>query len=478
MDKTGCSSCSAGRFGVAEETKRSSEAEGCALCPKGTYSGVLGLSSVQQCSRCPNGYYGAPQGSTEAKQCNACPIGKYDDGNSSLLYACDYCQKGFFNNEEGRGACFPCPRGRFGINEESVRYSQASGCAACPSGTYSSAVGLTSVGECILCPSGKFGAPNGSSTVQACSACPAGKYDNGNVTRTSLLTTCASCPKGKYNNEPGANKCEDCLAGTFGSSAGLKTENCSGSCLGGSYSRKAAEECSLCDQGKYSTPLTKGCRFCDSGRTSERGSSTCVCESRSFYHEVKGKCQPCSAGMECNAPGQQLATLQLQVGYWRLTPNSTQIFKCETAGCSGIPNATGDERCADGSHGPKCALCAKGFFRSSASQTSCSQCFEGSSGAAWVLSLYSFVSLSLFLSIISIPLCVCQSPSPPSPHLETISHAPPPSLPPRQRRVAPLWHRLRRGYARRSLVPQSPCPGRDPSSVSQWRADGRRHAPL
>ena len=318
------------------------------------------------------------------KICEPCSMGMQAETGASV---CSFCPAGSYSKAD-RSGCLPCPAGRFGKALESSRFSQDAGCTLCPQGTYSGVLGLSSVKQCSSCPRGYYGAPRGSTEAMQCSACPPGKYDDGYGNGTNLLNGCTNCMPGKYNDALAASACKDCEPGTFGSAFGLATKECSGSCTGGEFSLYGFATCLACDAGKYSSDAAAGCEYCERGKTSLPGSSRCVCMSRSFYHEVKGICQPCGAGMQCDEIGEEPTTLQLQDGYWRKTPNSTQVFKCGTAGCFGATNATGDSRCAPGSYGPKCSLCATGFFRNSASRSSsCSQCFEGSqlTAVAWLL---------------------------------------------------------------------------------------------
>jgi hypothetical protein len=65
-----CLSCSRGRHGII--TKATNETKGCLDCPKGTYSELEGLATVNECKGCPKGRWSGAVGVKKESLCTNC----------------------------------------------------------------------------------------------------------------------------------------------------------------------------------------------------------------------------------------------------------------------------------------------------------------------------------------------------------------------------------------------------------------------
>jgi hypothetical protein len=157
------------------------------------------------------------------------------------------------------------------------------------------AEGMTSVaGE--PCQPGKFTpAPNGNQAYSGavigapCQVCPGGKYSG------PAALGCTDCVPGKYSV---AGVCLDCLAGTYGSTAGNPNPFCDGRCIApigyGCYAGSTSATGVVCPKGTYNDApgISAGCTVCPAGRY---GDSTGLVSS-----SCSGECAAAD-GTECVA---------------------------------------------------------------------------------------------------------------------------------------------------------------------------------
>lgn len=198
----------------------------------------------------------------------ACPPGSYGikDAGQSYSDACTSCEPGYYcpsssmlkTSQVVCGAGGYCPSG-------------SSGVTLCPAGTYSTAVGQTTIATCEPCLSGKY-CPNGGNTAGF--VCPEGSYcPTGTITYTTY-----PCPSGRYSDVKG-------LA--------------------------SASECKICPAGSY----------CPTGST-----SPLMCPSGTYQSSTGGQspltCLPCEPGFACPVAGMTAMTTQCSPGYY--CPPGTQ----------------------------------------------------------------------------------------------------------------------------------------------------------
>ena len=90
----GCFPCPKGRYGDSMGLKHSSCT---AACPVGTYSGKVGLKSIDECMKCPKGTFGKNRGLTTSECSGVCPRGKYTDKEGSP--SCKVCPKKYYMHQ-------------------------------------------------------------------------------------------------------------------------------------------------------------------------------------------------------------------------------------------------------------------------------------------------------------------------------------------------------------------------------------------
>ena len=159
-------------------------------------------------------------------------------------------------------------------------------CKACPSGTYSSAKGVSSLNECNKCAAGKKNPHKGSASSTNCTDCAANT-----TSKDEGSSTCVSCGAGQTAAE-GSAKCDrtPCKTGTFNN---IDTGTCS-----------------ECPHGWTSEELdATGCTQCSLGTTtlaSAGGSSVCLGCDPGFHGDATkpGQCSRCQPGLFQNIKGQ------------------------------------------------------------------------------------------------------------------------------------------------------------------------------
>jgi len=145
-------------------------------------------------------------------------IGTADRG---FIYDGLMCQPGTFSDVvSGHKTCSPCAVGKFSAGQIWGSEFATTACTDCPAFT-SSPVGSESAFNCT-CDAGYTG-QNG----QACRACAPGTYKNqsgphqclqcgrGQYASSSAVTACSTCPVGKAGTVLGASGCVTCAEGTY-----------------------------------------------------------------------------------------------------------------------------------------------------------------------------------------------------------------------------------------------------------------------
>ena len=114
-----------------------------------------------------------------------------------------------------------------------------------------------------------------------------------------------------------------------------------------------------------------------------------ACRRGTFEHD--DFCQRCLDGATCFADGLTVSSLPLRAGRWRFDDASTNVRRCLHAdACPGGPFA-GDASCAEGYHGPLCAVCDAGY--APAGVYTCSACSSGY--RAWAIAVPALVVAAL-----------------------------------------------------------------------------------
>lgn len=214
---------------------------------------------------------------------------------------------------------------------------------ACPSGTYSTAVGAVSIATCTACGAGTWSSGTGLTLASACSGCQTGTFST--ALGATSVANCASCAAGSVALSTGLTTCSACAAGTYSSSASVACAQCSG----GSYAAAAsATVCTLCVAGTYGQAL---------------GASSAL-----------GACPySCNAGYYGLSAGQNtfnLACSACPMGTWgTVTGASSKVAGCANTCPVGTYSIATGQTSQSGACGT-CAVCFPGIYTVSACTSS------------------------------------------------------------------------------------------------------------
>jgi hypothetical protein len=239
------------------------------FCPAGTFSALLGLSSVGQCQSCSAGSFCASAGQTAVS--GACAAGYFCIGGATTPTPTDGI----------RGSL--CPLGKI-----------------CVAGTVAAA----------SCPPGTLAPPTvGNSLFTACLACPAGFYCDryGASNATAACTGGYVCTGSSNSSVPVLGVTGyACQAGTFCSPGALAPQLC----LSGSYNPDAARSaCSPCPSGALCTGFgLQNYSVCPQGSYCPLGSAFPIaCPIGTFSAQYNlgnaSQCTPCLRGQYCESQG-------------------------------------------------------------------------------------------------------------------------------------------------------------------------------
>ena len=319
-----------------------------ATCPFGSSCSNLSWS-ISNCT-CNPGYWGASGGA-----CRACGPGKYKPSQG-----CNAC------TNQTDADCVLCPSGTF-----SNAVGRTSVCDACPAGTYSA--GTSTV--CTGCGNGTFSLANSST----CTACQLGYYAQVNS------STCTPCPKNTYLNVNGKGSVLDCLpcpTGTTSSVLGNSDPGCS-ACPVGSY--QAGDSCAACINGTFSRGSASSCSLCGAGFFSNSNASACLACQAGYFSAGNGSysCSACQAG--AFSLGQASACTNCSIGTYGLA-NASSCTTCS----AGYYAGAGSSQCLACSPGTwsasvigyaaDCSGCVAGTYSTSPGATTsgtCTACFAG-----------------------------------------------------------------------------------------------------
>jgi len=346
-----CTDCPQGRYGPLGVPLV--DLASCPLCPAGTWGNAARITA---CVNCTAGYYSTAVGATASGVCTACAAGMYSpDAGASTAAACVNCPSGSFATLPGTSSCTLCLVGFYGTG--AGKLDAASGCSACPPGTFGPSAGAGSIDGCQGCPVGTYSLGGQS----ACTACPEGTFSP--TLNATSLATCLTCPPNTYSLD-GAGACTDCPVGEYsyeGSSACTACTEAPGnecSCPNGYYAdivKDGSEECFICETGYY-------CRVSRRFR----------CTGQMFAFGGASECQPCLPGWICfngtispcpigTYKASDTECLPCPAGYWcqdgRLSPCGYGRYSVE-----------GQTRCL---------LCPQGTFSDTINATLCNLCPAG-----------------------------------------------------------------------------------------------------
>ena len=159
--------------------------------------------------------------------------------------------------------------------------------------------------------------------------CAAGTYGP-----STAAIACVSCPAGKASAETGRSTCTDCTAGK--STADVGSTSCE-TCLTGYSSLEGSSGCLICDNNYFDQDADASVALC----------VECVAE---------------YSGIDCDEVGQEISSLKLRAGFWRVDASSDIILSCKFAAfCVGGTDP--DDYCKNGHKGPYCSVCDDSFYK-------------------------------------------------------------------------------------------------------------------
>ena len=369
-----CTACNVGTFATNEEQAN------CAPCSSNTFAGSVNSST---CIACPLGFVAPVAG---ASSCERCAAGMYWSGVGS----CDACPGGWYRSSKDRlDRCLACDPGQYQSDSEQVL------CFDCVPGKYQPQSNMT---ECLDCGVNMYQDASASTSCKSCQASFSTSGEKGKTLCSQCQAgragaNCADCPKGWYSGNEDES-CEQCLPGKHAAAPG--SPFCL-SCPAGKFQQDAgAALCSDCAEGKYQDePRQEQCKVCKEGYVPNTKLTACEkppymtvadCKDREYLDDsstnnMDHSCQRCPLGADCQVgeefPKQKLSTLKplcpdrLQQDWWNITwvdysrPEFSKCpykNRCLVTGCTNI------------SSGPLCAVCARGFFRSTTGE--CIECTE------------------------------------------------------------------------------------------------------
>jgi hypothetical protein len=242
--------------------------ENCKWCPAGSYCPGERTPYIP-CSNIGT-YYTSIYGQT---YCVNCMPGSYVNG-------LDYCFTGILDanyNSVYNYMSQECIQCKANTASESYYCPDGNNLKSCPTATYTAA-GATS---CSNCGYGKYlSFSTVSPFTTSCLSCSPGKY----LTAGIASTFCYDCSSGLASTNPGSTSCTACGTGMYASSAST-CENC----VGGTYQSSATAACTACSQcelGKYNTAVMQSsCSSCSHGQyQDEIGKTLCKsCIAGTYY---------------------------------------------------------------------------------------------------------------------------------------------------------------------------------------------------
>jgi hypothetical protein len=157
-------------------------------CPLNTYSQLSSSFQVNctcdygytgpdggACSACSTGYYKTSRGTDS---CTACDVGKSSATTAATSASeCALCNRGHFNPFTGQSACIACDAGKY------VDIFGSIACSTCGVATWSPQGSAL----CINCLPGTYSVAIGATTVDTCTSCDAGYWSY------SKATSCGMC---------------------------------------------------------------------------------------------------------------------------------------------------------------------------------------------------------------------------------------------------------------------------------------------
>ena len=368
-------------------------------CVSGKYKDQPGQS---KCKNCGIGKYNDQTQQTDCKSdCNA---GSYIVSDKS---ACLVCEKGQWQNQNGKSKCKNCGTGKY--NDQTQRTAQAD-CKDCETGKYNDQTGEANCKDCnagsymtsdksacLVCERGQWQDQDGKSN---CKNCGIGKYND--QTERTAEAECKDCGKGKYNDQTERTaeaECKDCGKGKYNDQTQRTAEADCKDCGKGKYNdqteRTAEADCKDCGTGKYNdeTAGLANCKHCSTGKYNDQTQRTAEtdcksdCNAGSYIVSDKTACLVCEKGQWQNQNGQSNCK-NCGTGKYNNQTQRTAETDCKHCGIGKYNDQTQrtaetdcKSDCNTGSYivsdKTACLVCEKGQWQNQNGQSNCKNCGIG-----------------------------------------------------------------------------------------------------
>ena len=270
----------------------------CEPCPDGGHSN-LGAAFCDYCSS--GDYFDEP-----SNTCKKCSAGKYSEKGADSAAGCSTCADGYYNKEEGRGFCDPCPQyqitdpgsnhtdcqcsATFEVRTDTASSDSEKQCT-CPPGT------MLIDKECFLCDKGSFKSIYG---TQACSHCD--KVIPNSITNSTGASSTIDCicPEKTFLTKDFADQdfCDDIVIGIDDTAVGMTLETLD---LLEGYWRTSTSSVDVrpCPQKSACVGGTDVDRYCAEGSA---GHYCDICTS-GYTRNMLGSCTKCKSVSSSKAVG-------------------------------------------------------------------------------------------------------------------------------------------------------------------------------
>ena len=277
-------------------------------CPAGTVGMKPLLPAAADCEICPNGTR-CPKGSAKVELCGAGTHAPKPKSES-----CTHCEKGKYQDEEGKASCKICGPGN-------VCPSAAIKELECLPGTWSSTPGLANHSQCKNCPLGMYCPATVNGTTKP-TPCPAGTV--GQSTNLGSRESCTPCTDNTWSN-PGTSSCDSCKEYYY-----LPPQEKKNTAVG-----TASVECLLClDNAKCSPNVTLETIELDERwwRLGPRSQDLHRCDQND-----ETKFTPCSGGNQSGADGSGYCHGGYKGPLCQLCTDDTKWYNPQSSKCEECP---------------------------------------------------------------------------------------------------------------------------------------------
>ncbi|XP_041364088.1 uncharacterized protein LOC121379510 [Gigantopelta aegis] len=356
-----CVQCGSGSFFSATLKQ-------CVLCPVGSYNPTPGR--IDSCEQCTQDKTTLRRGSDASTDCVAnCPVGQYL--NNSV---CTDCPNDYYQDEEGKDYCRPCPLGKITKNPKTDSKDKCFD--DCPSGTE-----LSENGTCTDCQQGYYR----TQTVQDdCTKCQLGKTTREKKSRSEADCNLPDCQSGNFINATDNNTCHMCPIGQYQpfkwrfecmrcnenyateSEGSASAYDCKFYCPEG-YEVESAqnEKCRICPRGTYrqnnGNERFSPCQNCTQNTTDGPGSKTMsdcsipICTAGQRI--TNNQCDDCPVDTYQNVslPHSNTRCMNCPDGFGTMTEKSTAETDCKFYCVEGYE--------VESAQSKTCRICPRGTYR-------------------------------------------------------------------------------------------------------------------